>query len=200
MTRFIARIIQASAVAAVILMGAQTIASAQEFQSLQFNSNPVEVNALIEPIRPLIAGNGGSTSTINQVGVGNYATAAIAGRGSLTLIEQAGSNNRAVQAIEGSNSAMLLVQGGTNNNVLQASSGDRNFQLVGVSGNNNNVAYIQKGDDLAGALDVRNSQNSTVIALQTEQSGRYLMPSGLRGLENKVVVVVPGRMYVMNKR
>lgn len=186
--------------AAAAFLSVASAGSAQEFQALQFDTNPIEVNALIEPIRPLIAGNGGSTSTINQVGLGNYGTAAIAGNGSLAMIEQAGSNNRAVQAIEGSNSALLLVQGGTNNNVLQASNGDRNFQLVGVSGNNNNVAYIQKGNDLAGALDVRNSQNSTVIALQTEQSGRYMMPSGLRGLENKVVVVVPGRMYVLNKR
>lgn len=186
--------------AAATLLSMASVASAQEFQSLQFDTNPVEINSLIDPIRPLIAGNGGSTTSINQVGLGNYGTAAIAGHGSLTMIDQAGSNNRAVQAIEGSNSALLLVQGGTNNNVLQASSGDRNFQLVGVSGNNNNVAYIQKGNDLAGALDVRNSQNSTVIALQTEQSGRYMMPSGLRGLENKVVVVVPGRMYVLNKR
>jgi hypothetical protein len=174
--------------------------SAQELKIIDFNSNTAEISALIAPIRPLISGNGPSSTSISQVGSGNYATSSIVGNGSLSVIEQAGSNNRAVQAIEGSNSALLLVQGGTNNSVIQASRGDRNFQLVGVSGNNNNVAYIQSGNDLAGALDVRDSQNSTVVALQTGQSGNYMMPSGLRGLQDKVVVVVPGRMYVLNKK
>lgn len=123
----------------------------------------------------------------------------IQGQGSLAVVQQAGQNNRAVQSITGSSSALLLVQGGSNNSVLQASRGNNNFQLVGVSGNNNEVAYVQDGDNLAGALDVRDSMNSTVLAYQTPQSGRYMMPSGLRGLENKVVVVVPGRMYVINK-
>ena len=68
-----------------------------------------------------------------------------------------------------------------------------------VSGNNNNVAYLQKGSDLAGALDVTNASNSTVLAIQTPQSGNYLMPTGLRGLQNTVVIIVPGRMYVIPK-
>ncbi|PSJ60811.1 hypothetical protein [Pseudaminobacter soli (ex Li et al. 2025)] len=193
------KVAKALATGAALLVLSAGSGSAQQFETLTFETNQADVNALIEPIRPLIAGNAQSTTSITQIGEMNQANSGIVGRGSLSVIQQSGSNNRAVQSIEGNNSALLLVQGGTNNNVLQASRGDRNFQLVGVSGNNNDVAYIQAGNDLAGALDVRDSQNSTVLALQTAQSGRYLMPSGLRGLENKIVVVVPGRMYVLNK-
>lgn len=157
----------------------------------------VQLEALMQPILPLIVGNARSTTTINQVGADNYAAAGLKGVASLALIDQQGERNRAVQAIQGNNSALLLVQGGTDNNVLQAAIGDRDFQLVGVSGRNNNVGYVQIGNDLVGALDVRNAQNATVLALQTPQSGRYLMPTGLRGLQNATVVIVPGRMYVL---
>jgi hypothetical protein len=190
---------KALAAGAALLVLSAGVASAQQWQTETFQTNETALNALIEPIRPLITGDARSTTSITQIGEMNQANSGILGRGSLSVIEQSGTGNRAVQAIEGNNSALLLVQGGTNNNVLQASRGNRNFQLVGVSGNNNDIAYIQSGNNLAGVLDVRDSQNSTVVALQTEQSGRYLMPTGLRGLENKIVVVVPGRMYVLNK-
>lgn len=190
---------KAAVAGAALLILSGGAGSAQQFETVSYQTDVSALNDLMAPIRPLIAGDAQSTTSITQIGEMNQANSGIMGRGSLSVIEQSGTNNRAVQAIEGSNSALLLVQGGTNNSVLQASRGDRNFQLVGVSGNNNNIAYIQSGNDLAGALDVRDSQNSTVIALQTEQSGRYLMPTGLRGLQNKVVVVVPGRMYVLNK-
>ena len=153
----------------------------------------------MQPIAPFTAGVAETTSAITQFGQDNSAISQVEGNSNLSLIAQDGSRNRAVQAIVGNNSALMLLQGGTNNNVLQASVGDRNFQLVGVSGNNNSVAYVQYGSDLAGALDVTNAQNATVLALQTPQSGNYLMPVGLRGLQNAVVVIGPGRMYVFPK-
>lgn len=185
------------------VLGLVAGASAQSSESLlvpQIANSPnaqAQLEVLMQPIQPLVAGSAGSTTTINQIGLNNYANAGIEGAANLTVIEQSGSNNRAVQAIQGSNSALLLVQGGSNNNVLQASIGDRNFQAVAVSGQNNNVGYVQMGDGLAGALDVTDAQNATVLALQTPQSGRYLMPTGLHGLKNATVVIVPGRMYVL---
>ena len=160
----------------------------------------VATNALMQPILPLLPSEAGSTTSISQIGNTNFANASATGSGNLSLIQQTGTNNRAVQAVQGNSSAMLLVQGGRNNSVLQASQGDRNFQLVGVSGENNDVAYLQMGNDLAGALDVTNSHNASVLAIQTPQSGRYLMPTGLRGLQNAAVLIVPGRMYVLPKR
>lgn len=157
-------------------------------------------SALMQPIAPFVAGQAGNTTSIAQIGAGNSANSAISGHSSASLIVQDGSRNRAVQAIEGSNSALLLVQSGTNNNVLQASRGDNNFQLVGVSGSNNDVGYVQIGNDLAGVLDVRNSHNTTVVALQTNQSRNFLMPTGISGLNNAAVVIVPGKMYVLPKR
>lgn len=165
----------------------------------EYTGAPAEaaINALMQPISPFTMGEARTTTSITQIGENNFAASSVEGNSSLSLIEQAGSRNRAVQAIDGHNSALLLVQGGTNNNVLQASRGDGNFQLVGVSGNDNNVGYVQVGDNLAGVLDVRDSTNSTVIAVQTPQSGQYMMPTGLRGLQNTAVVIVPGRMYVI---
>jgi hypothetical protein len=189
--------------AAVVALGFASGAYAQSSQALlvpEVSNAPdaqARLEVLMQPILPLVAGSAGSTTTINQVGLNNYATAGVEGAANLTVIEQSGSHNRAVQAIQGNNSALLLVQGGTNNNVLQASVGDRNFQMVGVSGQNNNVGYVQMGNDLAGALDVTDAQNATVLAFQTPQSGRYLMPTGLHGLKNATVVIVPGRMYVL---
>lgn len=174
-------------------------ARAEDLLVKDYETSPAAVQSLMEPIQPFLGGANGSTTSIIQIGLNNQVNTDIQGQGSLAVVQQAGQNNRAVQSITGSSSALLLVQGGTNNSVLQASRGNNNFQLVGVSGNNNEVAYVQDGDNLAGALDVRNSTNSTVLAYQTPQSGQYMMPSGLRGLENKVVVVVPGRMYVINK-
>lgn len=184
---------------AALLVLSAGVGSAQQLGMGDAETNERVLKALMAPIQPLISGDAHSTTSIAQIGAMNQANSGIVGHGSLSMIAQAGDNNRAVQTIEGNNTALLLYQGGTNNNVLQASRGDNNFQLVGVSGNNNNVAYIQSGNNLAGALDVTNSQNSTVLALQTERSGNYLMPSGLRGLDNKIVVVVPGRMYVFKK-
>jgi hypothetical protein len=185
---------------AVAMTAAAGGAQAEGLLISDYDTNPAAVQGLMQPIMPLLGGSTGSNTGIIQLGQSNYANSAIVGGGSLALIQQSGASNRAVQAIEGSNSALLLVQGGTNNSVVQASRGDNNFQLVGVSGNNNQVAYIQSGDNLAGALDVRDSINSTVLAIQTPQSGNYMMPTGLRGLQNKTVVVVPGRMYVLPRR
>jgi hypothetical protein len=174
-------------------------APAAEPYLLDQTSAASAVGGLMEPIQPFTSGNGGSTTSILQLGANNYANADVTGKGSLAIIQQSGVNNRASQAIDGNNSALLLVQGGSNNSVYQAAKGDNDFQLVGVSGHNNEVAYIQNGDNLAGALDVRNAQNATVVAIQTPQSGNYLMPSGLNGIKNATVVVVPGRMYVFPK-
>lgn len=200
--------------AVVITLGLMTGAHAQTSQDLlvpaasqdlivreDFNHPRAQerLDALMEPILPLMAGDAGSTTSITQIGRHHFASSSIEGAGSLSLIDQSGARNRAVQAIQGNNSALLLVQGGSDNNVLQASIGDDNFQLVGVSGQNNNVGYVQIGNDLAGALDVRGAQNATVLALQTPVSGNYLMPTGLRGLKNATVVIVPGRMYVLRK-
>ncbi|MCJ8152014.1 hypothetical protein [Shinella sedimenti] len=175
-------------------------AAAEGMLIADYEASPATINALMEPIQPFLGSEAGSTTSIIQLGEGNSAHAGINGNGSLAVIQQAGTGNRAVQAVEGHSSAALLVQGGKNNSVVQASRGDNNFQLVGVSGENNQIAYVQDGNSLAGVLDVRDSKNSTVVAIQTEQSGRYMMPTGLRGLENKTVVVVPGRMYVLPKR
>jgi hypothetical protein len=155
------------------------------------------VTGLMQPVMPFIEGTAAQTTSILQLGVNSSATSLVEGTGNLSAIVQTGQNNRAAQAIQGHNSAMLLVQGGTNNSVIQSSVGNQNFQLVGVSGENNNVGYVQVGNNLAGALDVTGAQNSNVIALQTNGSSRYLMPSGLRGLSNTTVVIVPGRMYVI---
>lgn len=192
------RALKRVAVASVLSLVAGA-ASAEDLLVANSPDAEGQLNALMQPISPFMLGRAETTTSIAQIGETNHALATVEGTSNLSSINQAGSNNRAVQSIEGTNSALLLVQGGTNNNVLQASQGDRNFQLVGVSGNNNNVAYLQKGNDLAGALDVTNASNSTVLAIQTPQSGNYLMPTGLRGLQNTVVVIVPGRMYVIPK-
>lgn len=164
-----------------------------------YTTSPEQLGLVLAPLIQLQSTAGtGSTSLISQVGTTNYATAGVNGVGSLTAIAQSGTNNRAVQAIQGNSSAMLLVQSGANNNVLQASRGDNNMQMLGVSGNNNDVAYLQVGNDLAGAMNVGGS-NSAVFALQTPSSGNYMMPTGLSGLKDQVVIVVPGRMYVFNK-
>jgi hypothetical protein len=165
-----------------------------------FESTPADidtVNALMSPIQPYLSAPG-STSLVNQSGVGNTSTASIVGSGNLTLLQQSGSNNHSIQAIEGAGSAALLFQNGNDNNVLQASTGDNNFQLVNVQGSNNDIAYIQAGNELAGVLDV-SGRNSSVVALQTSKTPNYLMPSGLHGLKDQVVVIVPGRMLVINK-
>ncbi|MCS3744076.1 hypothetical protein [Rhizobium sp. BK661] len=190
---------------ALLAAGAITVAawagSAAAAEPLLLDSSAAApiVGSLMEPIQPYVAGNGGSTSSILQLGDGNAADISVSGSANFSSIQQSGQNNRAIQSIEGNNSALLLVQGGKNNSVVQAAKGDNDFQLVGVSGSNNQVAYVQVGDNLAGALDVRNAQNTTVVALQTPQSGRYLMPTGLNGIKNATVVVVPGRMYVFPK-
>lgn len=179
---------------------AASSASAAEPYLLDQNAAAPIVGALMEPIAPFTGGKSGSTTSILQFGDSNHASSDVAGNGSLSVIQQSGINNRASQHIDGNNSALLLVQGGSNNSVFQAAKGDNDFQLVGVSGRDNKVAYIQNGDNLAGALDVRNAQNATVVAIQTPQSGNYLMPTGLNGIKNATVVVVPGRMYVFPKR
>ncbi|MBP1849447.1 hypothetical protein [Rhizobium halophytocola] len=179
---------------------AATTAKAEDLLVQDYQTDAAAVGALMQPIQPFLGGAQGSTTSIIQLGSANNAAVNIAGNGSLALIQQAGDNNRAIQSIEGSSSALLLAQGGRNNSVVQAAKGNNDFQLVGVSGSDNQVAYVQVGDNLAGALDVRDSTNSTVLAFQTPQSGSYMMPTGLRGLDNKVVVVVPGRMYVLPKR
>ncbi|MAZ18307.1 hypothetical protein [Oricola sp.] len=194
----IRRVVAAAAMMAGFLSAHS--ARAEGFYILENSPNATTtINALMQPIAPFTAGVAETTSAITQFGQDNSAISQVEGNSNLSLIAQDGSRNRAVQAIVGNNSALMLLQGGTNNNVLQASVGDRNFQLVGVSGNNNSVAYVQYGSDLAGALDVTNAQNATVLALQTPQSGNYLMPVGLRGLQNAVVVIGPGRMYVFPK-
>lgn len=154
------------------------------------------IEPLMAPIVPLL-GKPGSTTDIAQIGKDNDATSQITGDGNLSLIAQSGRNNHAYQGIEGTNSALLLVQGGHDNSVIQAAKGNNDFQFIGVSGHNNQVAYLQDGNNLAGALDVGDSTNSAVFALQTPQSGNYLMPIGLHGLKNTVVIIVPGRMYVL---
>jgi len=189
--------------AAVALMIGATSASALDLIDASANpgaSAPAVIGALMEPINPFVSGRGGNTTSIAQIGSFNQASAAVQGHSSASLIAQSGSGNRAAQIVEGHNSAALLVQGGTNNSVVQASHGNNNFQLVGVSGSNNQIGYVQVGNDLAGVLDVRDSVNTTVVAIQTPSSNNYMMPSGLRGLENKAVVIVPGRMYVLPKK
>lgn len=153
---------------------------------------------LMKPIAPFVAAGAPNTTTINQVGTDLFAHAAVEGSSNLTLIQQSGSNNRAVQAVAGNQTALLLQQSGSNNSTLQLSVGNDNFQLLGVSGQNNDVAYIQAGNELAGALKV-GGENASVLALQTDASHKYLMPVGLNGLKNQVVVIVPGRMYVFKK-
>lgn len=199
-SRSLSRFAGAALVCVALMAGAQSARAENLLVAQDYETDVGKLQSLMEPIAPFVGGDAGSTTSIIQLGASNSADSGITGNGSLAVVQQAGSGNRAVQAIDGNSSALLLVQGGTNNNVVQASRGDNNFQLVGVSGNNNDVAYIQSGDNLAGALDVTNAQNSTVLAIQTPQSGRYMMPSGLSGIQNKVVVVVPGRMYVINKR
>ena len=199
MTARISRTLRTAAFVGAMI-AAPGIAAAENLLVSDYNTDPAAVQGLMQPIMPFVGGSTGSNTGIIQIGSNNHANSGIDGTGSLALIQQAGNNNRAIQAIEGSNSALLLVQGGTNNSVVQVSRGNNNFQLVGVSGTNNEVAYVQSGDFLSGALDVRNSTNSTVLAFQTPQSGNYMMPSGLNGLKNQVVVVVPGRMYVLPKR
>lgn len=188
-------------VIAALVGGLAFSGSANALELIQNSANATAtLNTLMQPIQPFLTGAAQTTSSITQIGRNNFASSNVTGASNLSVIDQGGSRNRAIQAIEGSNSAQLLVQGGTNNSVVQASIGDRNFQLVGVSGNNNSVAYVQVGNDLAGALDVTNAQNATVLALQTPQSGRYLMPTGIRGLQNAVVIIGPGRMYVFPTR
>jgi hypothetical protein len=170
------------------------------YQLIENDPNAEEaLNGLIAPIKPLMGGIG-STASIDQVGQDNRASQFTDGSGNLTLIQQSGANNRAVLAVQGSNSALLLVQGGSNNTVAQVAKGDNDFQFVGVSGHNNQVAYVQVGNELAGALNVTNATNTSVVAFQTPASGHYLMPTGISGLSNSVVVVVPGRMYVIPKK
>lgn len=196
----------AASVLAVSCFGAQAQETPLGFQFIPSDNGTRSearaeqiVTSLMQPVMPFIDGRAEQTTTIAQLGTANYASSFVEGAGNLSLIAQGGSNNRAVQTIQGNSSALLLAQGGTNNSVLQASVGNQNFQLVGVSGNNNNVGYVQIGDGLAGALDVRGANNANVFALQTPDSSRYLMPSGLRGLQNATVVIVPGKMYVFRR-
>ena len=151
---------------------------------------------LLTPIQPFLTGPG-TTTSIGQIGTNNSASQVTKGAGTLAVIAQTGDNNSAYQSVDGTGSAALLVEGGSNNSVLQAIKGNQDFQLVGVSGHNNSVAYVQVGNELAGALDVTDSTNSQVLALQTPASGHYLMPTGLHGLNNQIVIIVPGRMYVL---
>jgi len=153
--------------------------------------------APVHGLRQSLAGQGSAT-LISQIGDGNFATANLVGSGNLAAISQTGAGNRAAQIIEGSNSALLLVQGGAGNSVIQASQGDHNLQLLGVSGAGNQVAYLQHGNNLAGLLNV-GGVNSAVLAVQTNDSGRYLMPQGLSGLNNQIVIIGPGRMYVFDR-
>ncbi|SON58138.1 hypothetical protein HDIA_4597 [Hartmannibacter diazotrophicus] len=193
--------IAACAAALGLLTAGAAPATAEDLLVHGFESAASSAGSLMQPIQPAGAGAAtGSTSSIIQLGTDNHATAALTGSGHLAVVQQSGTGNRAMQAIEGTGSTALLVQGGSNNTVAQVSRGNDNFQLVGVSGSNNDVGYVQVGDQLAGVLDVRDAENTSVFALQTPQSGRFLMPTGIRGLENKVVVVVPGRMYVLPKR
>lgn len=186
---------------AVALMIGASAASALELVDLPAAPDgQAAVGSLMEPIDPFVSGRAGNTTSIAQIGSFNHASAAVQGHSSASLISQSGFGNRAAQIVEGHNSAALLVQGGTNNSVVQASHGDNNFQLVGVSGRNNEIGYVQVGNNLAGVLDVRDSVNTTVVAIQTPSTNNYMMPSGLRGLENKAVVIVPGRMYVLPKK
>ena len=187
----VALIVATSSASALELVHASAVAEAP---------GQAAVGSLMEPINPFVSGRVGSTTSITQIGEFNQASAAVQGHSSASLISQSGSGNRAAQIVEGHNSAALLVQGGTNNSVVQASHGDNNFQLVGVSGSNNEIGYVQIGNNLAGVLDVRDSVNTTVVAIQTPSTNNYMMPSGLRGLENKAVVIVPGRMYVLPKK
>lgn len=165
--------------------------------SQYLSTDPSVIGPLLLPVQALRPDTVGSTTMISQIGENNFANAAIAGANNAAIIAQSGSNNRAIQAIQGSNSAMLLVQSGSGNNVLQASVGTNNTQLLGVSGTRNDVAFLQVGDDLGGAMSV-GGQNSAVVALQTG-GHNYMMPTGINGLKNQVVVIVPGRMYVFNK-
>lgn len=162
-------------------------------------NNQASTNILGTGNLSIIGQSGTSNSVYQSINNGTSTTSDIAALGNLALVTQTGANNRAVQVIEGSGSSTLLVQGGSNNSVFQGSYGDRNFQLVGVSGNNNQVAYVQAGNNLNGVLDVRNSTNSSVVAMQTDRSARYLMPVGLRGLNNQIAIIVPGRMYVFRR-
>jgi hypothetical protein len=193
----LARMVGAAALAACL--GSAALAQGLVVGENSYVTDMAALNALMAPITPLVGNPGGSTSSIVQSGFGNTATATIVGSGNLSVIQQAGNNNRAVQAIQGSGTALLLATAGNDNEVLQASAGNDNFQFVGVSGNNNDIAYIQAGDNLAGALALRDSYNTTVVAVQTPQSGNYMMPNAINGLNNAVVVVVPGRMYVLPK-
>lgn len=153
---------------------------------------------LMAPIAPFVADGMPNTTTVNQLGTGLGAHSVVEGESNFSYIQQSGSDNRAVQAIAGNNNALLLHQSGSGNSVLQASLGNDNFQIVGVSGEGNDVAYLQAGNELAGALSV-GGQNSAVLAVQTPSSNNYLMPVGLNGLQDQVVVIVPGRMYVFNR-
>ncbi len=204
-TSVITKMATAAAIAATLAVAsiarAENLLVPQEQQSpalLDSQRAGAVLNELMAPIQPFVAGNSGSTTSVQQIGLNNYATSGIDGRGSLAVIEQSGVNNRAVQAVAGNNSAALLVQGGNDNSVVQAINGDRDFQLVGVSGSNNQVAYVQNGNDLAGALNIGGS-NNTVVAIQTPGSGRYLMPVGISGLSNATIVIGPGKMYVFPK-
>ncbi|SDG27153.1 hypothetical protein [Pelagibacterium luteolum] len=158
--------------------------------------------ALLESVKsalsPFTSEGAPNTTMINQLGDDLFAQSGITGNSNLSYINQTGTNNRAVQAMVGNGNALLLHQGGENNTVLQASIGNDNLQMVGVEGNSNEVAYIQAGNDLAGAISV-GGVNSSVLAVQTQASGSYLMPTGIGGLQNHVVVIVPGRMYIFDK-
>jgi hypothetical protein len=206
-TRFIrtAALVTCFAAANVASVCAQQATTAEIFgiengiyEEGQFlSSDPAVIAPLLVPAQNLRTNGTGSTTMISQLGTGNFASAGIIGSNSAAAITQSGSNNRAVQAIQGSDSAMLLVQSGEGNSVVQTSIGHDNTQLLGVSGTNNDVAFVQVGDHLGGAMSV-GGQDSAVVALQTGNNN-YMMPSGINGLKNQVVVIVPGRMYVFNK-
>lgn len=192
------------AVAGGVALGATVAAAnAQVFDLVDVNDPQAEnkVSALMEPILPFVASGASTTTSIVQLGDTNYALVLTDGQSNYGAIVQEGARNRVVQAIQGSNSAALLVDGGVGNSVLQASIGNDNFQAValGKDSSNNEVGYVQVGNSLAGALNVGNSRNSTVVTLQTPASGNFLMPTGINGLQDKIVVIVPGRMYVFSK-
>lgn len=174
------------------------LADVSQFGFLPQSQAQQALGTMQAPVLPLINQGDSSFAIISQSGANNSAQTTTIGARNLAYMRQTGSNNKAIQAIAGSGNALLLNQSGSDNAVVQAAVGNDNFQFVNVAGRGNGVAYLQAGDELAGALNVGGT-NSTVVALQTPNSDRFLMPVGLTGLKDQVVIIVPGRMYVFHR-
>jgi len=97
------------------------------------------------------------SSTVNQIGMNNTATATLVGSGNVTNQYQNGSQN-----------VSNLSANGTQNTLTTTQIGNNNTSNIGVYGNNNNISNLQVGSGLTYQLQVV----GTSVPVSVQQYGR----------------------------